>query len=119
LAGTRFRGDFEERVKALITALSEQKNSILFIDEIHSIKGNGSNSDSAMDFTNMLKPSLAKGLIKVVGTTTHEEYKKYFEKDKALVRRFYKVDIEEPSVEEAKQILHGSIKHYELFHGVK
>src|SRR5690606_6120741 len=115
---TKFRGDFEERVKTILEALENTPNSILFIDEIHMVKGTGSSSDNAMDFSNMLKPSLAKGKLKVIGATTHEEYKKYFEKDKALIRRFYKVDVGEPTSEEAKQILHGSIKHYESFHGV-
>lgn len=119
VAGTKFRGDFEERVKVIVEALSNTPNSILFLDEIHTVKGSGTSSDGAMDFANMLKPALAKNKIRVIGCTTIEEFKKYFEKDKALIRRFYRIDVEEPSVAEAKLIVRGSIKHYETFHNVK
>lgn len=119
LAGTKFRGDFEERFKGVVNRLKEIPNSILFIDEIHMIRGAGAGSESSMDAANLLKPSLARGEIRVIGATTHEEYRKFFEKDKALMRRFYKLDISEPSVEDTKEILRKSIGTFEEFHKVQ
>lgn len=119
LAGTKFRGDFEERMKAVLTALTFIDNPILFIDEIHMIMGAGSGSQGNIDVANLLKPALAKGNLRCIGNTTYEEYRKYFEKDRAMVRRFHRLDILEPSVENAKLILHGLKSRYEKFHGVK
>lgn len=118
VAGTKFRGDFEERLKNIIEAVKKDPNNILFIDEIHMIRGAGGSSENAMDASNILKPALSSRDIRVVGATTHDEYRKHFEKDKALMRRFYKLDIHEPSVAETKEILHGAIKHFENFHKV-
>ena len=116
LAGTKFRGDFEERLKAVISALSKQENTILFIDEIHTVVGAGATSDGSMDASNILKPVLASGEIRCVGSTTHEEYKKHFERDRALSRRFQRIDIREPSIEETYLILRGLKQRYEEFH---
>lgn len=118
IAGTKFRGEFEERLKAVVEALKTVPDSILFIDEIHMIKGAGAGSESAMDVANILKPALSKGQIRVIGATTNEEYRKFFEKDKALMRRFFKLDINEPSIEDTKKIVRESIKYFEKFHGV-
>ena len=119
LAGTRYRGDFEERVKALLEELKKEPNSILFIDEIHTVVGAGATSGGTMDASNMLKPPLAAGELRCIGSTTYSEYKKTFDRDRALARRFQKIDIVEPSVEEAYQILRGLKGHYEAHHGIK
>lgn len=119
VAGTKFRGEFEERLKKIIDAVTKDKKAILFIDEIHMIRGAGSGSESAMDASNILKPALATRAIRVIGATTHDEYRKHFEKDKALMRRFHKMDIDEPSVAETKLILRGAIEHFEKFHNLK
>ncbi len=118
LAGTKFRGEFEERLKKVISEIQQNPNVVLFIDEIHMIKGAGANSESAMDASNILKPALSSRSIRVIGATTHEEYRQYFEKDKALMRRFYKLEVNEPTADETKQILRGAIKHYESHHGL-
>ena len=119
LAGTKYRGDFEERMSAVIQAIvSERDSRILFIDEIHTVIGAGAASGGAMDASNMLKPALASGDIKCIGTTTYKEYRNVFEKDHALSRRFQKVDIEEPTVDQSISILKGLQKRYEDFHGV-
>jgi ATP-dependent Clp protease ATP-binding subunit ClpA len=119
LAGTKFRGDFEARMKAVIRALEKKPESILFIDEIHTILGAGQVSGGTMDASNMLKPSLASGRIRCIGSTTFQEYRSHFERDRALIRRFQKVDINEPSLEDAVQILKGLQSRYEEFHGVR
>lgn len=118
LAGTKYRGDFEARMKALIQSLYKIKNCILFIDEIHTIVGAGSASGSTVDASNLLKPVLIEGKIRCIGATTYEEYRNYFEKDRALSRRFQKIDIVEPSEEETYEILKGLKKYYERYHGV-
>jgi ATP-dependent Clp protease ATP-binding subunit ClpA len=119
LAGTRYRGDFEQRFKAIINELKQQENAILFIDEIHTIVGAGAVSGGSMDASNILKPALADGLLRCIGSTTHAEYKAAFDRDRALARRFQKIDITEPTVEETYQILKGLKKFYEQHHGVK
>ena len=119
LAGTRYRGDFEERLKAVLNALGKIKGSILFIDEIHTIIGAGSTSGGTMDASNILKPLLTTGEIKCIGATTFDEYRKHFIESKALARRFQKVDIKEPSAEEAINILKLLKGKYEAFYGVK
>ena len=116
LAGTKFRGDFEERLKEVLDALETRSDAILFIDEIHMIMGAGSAGSGGMDIANLLKPALQKGNLRCIGSTTYEEYREKFEKDKALNRRFHKVDIAEPSVEDAKRIVRAAIPAYELFH---
>jgi len=116
LAGTKFRGDFEERLKEVLDALETRGDAILFIDEIHMIMGAGSAGSGGMDIANLLKPALQKGNLRCIGSTTYEEYREKFEKDKALNRRFHKVDIAEPSVEDAKRIVRAAIPAYELFH---
>ena len=98
LAGTRYRGDFEERLKAVLKELREEKKAILFIDEIHTVIGAGATSGGSMDASNILKPSLSKGALRCIGSTTYKEYTNYFEKDRALVRRFQKIDIKEPQL---------------------
>ena len=118
IAGTKFRGDFEERLKGVLDEVKKLGNVIMFIDEIHMILGAGSSSGSTMDAGNLLKPMLAKGQLMCVGATTYDEFHEHFEKDKALLRRFQKYDIHQPSVAETKQILQGLMKHYEKFHGV-
>ena len=119
LAGTKFRGDFEERLHSIIDELKEKKKSILFIDEIHMIMGAGTNGSTQMDAANLLKPALADGSIRLIGSTTFEEYSAHFEKDRALSRRFQKVDILEPSREETVKILKGLLPKYEEYHNVK
>ncbi|MGB9891366.1 AAA family ATPase, partial [Thermodesulfovibrio yellowstonii] len=119
LAGTKYRGDFEARMKALINSLYKIKDCILFIDEIHTIVGAGSASGSTIDASNLLKPVLIEGKIRCIGTTTYEEYRNYFEKDRALSRRFQKIDISEPSEEETFEILKGLKSYYEEYHEVK
>jgi ATP-dependent Clp protease ATP-binding subunit ClpA len=118
LAGTKFRGDFEARLKGVLTGLKKQPNSILFIDEIHTIVGAGATSGGSMDASNILKPALASGELRCIGSTTYHDYKSYFERDRALARRFQKIEIPEPSQEEAFKILEGLKPHYEKHHGV-
>ena len=119
LAGSKYRGDFEERFKLVLKALQGKGKTILFIDEAHMISGAGSAGNSANDLANMMKPALSKGTIKVVASTTWEEYRKHFEKDRALMRRFQRITVEEPSSEVALQILRGLKKYYEQHHSVK
>ena len=119
LAGTRYRGDFEQRFKAIVQALQKEENAILFIDEIHTIVGAGAVSGGAMDASNILKPALASGEMKCIGSTTYAEYKSAFERDRALARRFQKIEINEPTEEETYEILKGLQKYYEAHHGVK
>jgi ATP-dependent Clp protease ATP-binding subunit ClpA len=119
LAGSKYRGDFEERFKLVLKGLQTKGKTILFIDEAHMISGAGSAGNSANDLANMMKPALSKGNIKVVASTTWEEYRKYFEKDRALMRRFQRITIDEPSYENTIQILKGVKKYYEQFHKVK
>ncbi len=118
LAGTKFRGDFEERLKKVIDFFQKFENHILFIDEIHTLIGAGGTSSGSMDASNILKPALTKGNFKCVGSTTYSEYRNYFEKDRALCRRFQKIDVDEPSVEDSIKILEGVQPYYEKFHGV-
>ena len=119
LAGTKFRGDFEQRIKSVLKALEKSPGSILFIDEIHTIIGAGATSGGSMDISNLLKPALAKGEIRCVGSTTYDEYKKIFEKDRALSRRFQKIDINEPTLEETIKILKGLKSRYEKHHQLR
>jgi ATP-dependent Clp protease ATP-binding subunit ClpA len=118
VAGTRYRGDFEERFKAVIAALQEQENAIVFIDELHTIVGAGAASGGAMDASNLIKPALANGKLRCIGTTTHKEYRSYIEKDRALARRFQPIEVEEPSIEETVKVLEGLRGRYEEFHGI-
>ena len=119
LAGSKYRGDFEERFKMVLKGLAKKGKTVLFIDEAHMISGAGSASNSANDLANMMKPALSKGNIKVVASTTWEEYRKHFEKDRALMRRFQRITVDEPTIEVTKQILKGIKKYYEGFHNVK
>jgi ATP-dependent Clp protease ATP-binding subunit ClpA len=120
LAGTRYRGDFEERLKAVIAELEAQEGAaILFIDEIHTVIGAGATSGGSMDASNILKPTLAGGSLRCIGSTTYKEYRNYFEKDRALVRRFQKIDINEPSVADTVKILQGLKPYYEAHHNVR
>ncbi|HXG50121.1 MAG TPA: ATP-dependent Clp protease ATP-binding subunit ClpA [candidate division Zixibacteria bacterium] len=119
LAGTKFRGDFEARLKGVLAGLKKNPNSILFIDEIHTIVGAGATSGGSMDASNILKPALASGELKCIGSTTYHDYKSYFERDRALARRFQKIEIAEPTVEESYKILQGLKAHYEKHHGVR
>jgi ATP-dependent Clp protease ATP-binding subunit ClpA len=119
LAGTRYRGDFEERIKAVIKALQKLDNAILFIDEIHTIVGAGATTGGSMDASNLLKPALASGRLRCIGSTTFQEFRQHFEKDRALARRFQRVEVGEPSVEDTVKILEGLRKQYEEFHGVR
>ena len=119
LAGTRYRGDFEERLNGILKIVTSDTNNILFIDEIHTVIGAGATSGGSIDASNILKPALANGSLRCIGSTTYTEYRKYFEKDSALVRRFQKVDIDEPSQEEAVLIMKGIIPNFEKFHKVK
>ena len=119
LAGSKYRGDFEERFKQVLKALTKKGKTVLFIDEAHMISGAGSASNSANDLANMMKPALSKGNIKVVASTTWEEYRKHFEKDRALMRRFQRITVDEPTQEVTLQILKGIKKYYEGFHNVK
>jgi len=119
LAGTKYRGDFEQRLKGVINALGKMDNTILFIDEIHTIVGGGATSGGSLDASNLLKPFLASGKLKCIGSTTYHEYRNYFEKDRALARRFQKIEINEPSVEETIKILNGLKVHYEKYHKIK
>ncbi len=119
LAGTRYRGDFEERLKQVMKEIENHKKAILFIDEIHTVIGAGATSGGAMDASNLLKPALAQGTLRCIGSTTYKEYRQYFEKDRALVRRFQKIDINEPSVEDAVEIMKGLKPYFEEFHKVR
>ena len=119
LAGTRYRGDFEERLKAVLSELEALPGSVLFIDEIHTVIGAGATSGGAMDASNLLKPALASGNLRCIGSTTYKEYRNYFEKDRALVRRFQKIDVNEPSVEDTIKILKGLKPYYEQHHRVR
>ena len=119
IAGTKYRGDFEQRLKTVIKQLGEQKDSILFIDEIHTIIGAGSASGGTLDASNILKPALARGNIKCIGATTYQEFRSVFEKDHALTRRFQKIDVEEPTVKNTIEILKGLKTHFESHHNVK
>ena len=119
LAGTKYRGEFEKRVKKILEELKKEKDPVLFIDEIHMIVGAGAAGGSNIDVANLLKPALARGEIRCIGATTYEEYKNYFEKDRALNRRFQKIDIKEPSIEDTVKILEGLKDRYEKFHNVR
>lgn len=118
VAGTQYRGQFEQRIKAIVDEAKKIKNCILFIDEVHTVVGAGGGSNGAMDAANILKPALARGQIKVIGATTYDEYKKVFEKDKALARRFQKVEILEPTRDDSLKIIEGIAPKYEDFHGI-
>jgi ATP-dependent Clp protease ATP-binding subunit ClpA len=119
LAGTKYRGDFEARMKAIISELMQKPGAILFVDEIHTIVGAGATSGGTLDASNILKPVLASGTLRCIGSTTYEEYKNHFEKDRALSRRFQKIEVPEPSLDEAVEILKGLQPYYEDHHGVK
>ena len=119
LAGTRYRGDFEERLKAVVGELEAHEGAILFIDEIHTVIGAGATSGGSMDASNLLKPALQRGALRCIGSTTYKEYRSYFEKDRALARRFQKIDVNEPSVEDAVKILRGLRPCYEEHHRVR
>lgn len=119
LAGTKFRGDFEQRMKGIISELRERKDCILFIDEIHTIVGAGATSSGSMDASNILKPALVSGELRCIGSTTHEEYKNYFTKDRALSRRFERIEVPEPTVSETILILKGLKCQYEVHHGIE
>ena len=119
LAGTRYRGDFEERIKAVMKELEEYPGAILFIDEIHTVIGAGATSGGAMDASNLLKPALQSGALKCIGSTTYKEFRQFFEKDRALLRRFQKIDVNEPTVEDAIKILNGLKPYYEEYHKVR
>ena len=119
LAGTRYRGDFEERLKAVVTELEEHEDAVLFIDEIHTVIGAGATSGGAMDASNLLKPALQGGKLRTMGSTTYKEFRQHFEKDRALSRRFQKIDVNEPTVDDAIKILKGLKPYFEEHHSVK
>src|SRR3954452_10826689 len=119
LAGTRYRGDFEERLKQVIKEIEAYPGAIMFIDEIHTVIGAGATSGGAMDASNLLKPALAGGTIRCIGSTTYKEYRQYFEKDRALVRRFQKIDVNEPSIPDAIEIMKGLKPYFEAYHKLK
>ncbi len=119
LAGTRYRGDFEERLKAVVTELEDHPDAVLFIDEIHTVIGAGATSGGAMDASNLLKPALQGGKLRTMGSTTYKEFRQHFEKDRALARRFQKIDVNEPSVEDSVKILRGLKPYFEEHHSVK
>ena len=119
LAGTRYRGDFEERVKQVVKELENHPDAILFIDEIHTVIGAGATSGGAMDASNLLKPALASGTLRCMGSTTYKEFRQHFEKDRALVRRFQKIDVNEPNIEDSIKILKGLKTYYEEFHKLR
>ena len=119
LAGTRYRGDFEERLKAVIKQIETYPGAILFIDEIHTVIGAGATSGGAMDASNLLKPALAGGVLRCIGSTTYKEYRQHFEKDRALVRRFQKIDVNEPTIADSIKILKGLKPYYEEFHKIR
>ncbi len=119
LAGTRYRGDFEERLKAVVKELEEQPKAVLFIDEIHTVIGAGATSGGAMDASNLLKPALQSGQLRCMGSTTYKEYRQHFEKDRALARRFQKIDVVEPTVSDSIKIMMGLKPYFEEFHGLR
>jgi ATP-dependent Clp protease ATP-binding subunit ClpA len=119
LAGTRYRGDFEERLKQVVKEIEAHPNAIMFIDEIHTVIGAGATSGGAMDASNLLKPALASGTLRCIGSTTYKEYRQYFEKDRALVRRFQKIDVQEPSIPDTIEIVKGLKPYYEEFHKLR
>ena len=119
LAGTRYRGDFEERLKQVVKELEEYEGAVLFIDEIHTVIGAGATSGGAMDASNLLKPALSSGTIRCIGSTTYKEYRQFFEKDRALVRRFQKIDVNEPSVDDAIEIMKGLKPYFEEYHNLR
>jgi ATP-dependent Clp protease ATP-binding subunit ClpA len=119
LAGTRYRGDFEERLKQVVKEIEAHPNAIMFIDEIHTVIGAGATSGGAMDASNLLKPALAQGSLRCIGSTTYKEYRQYFEKDRALVRRFQKIDVNEPSIPDTIEIVKGLKPYFEEFHKLK
>ncbi|MCB0384208.1 MAG: AAA family ATPase, partial [Bdellovibrionales bacterium] len=119
LAGTKYRGDFEERLKAVVNEVKKKPHAVLFIDEIHTLVGAGGTTGGSMDASNLLKPALTDGSISCIGSTTYKEYKNHFEKDRALARRFQKIDVREPSLEDAVKILEGLQSRYEDYHNVK
>jgi ATP-dependent Clp protease ATP-binding subunit ClpA len=119
LAGTRYRGDFEERLKQVVKEIEDYPGAVMFIDEIHTVIGAGATSGGAMDASNLLKPALASGTIRCVGSTTYKEYRQFFEKDRALLRRFQKIDVNEPTVSDAIEILKGLKPYFETFHKVR
>ena len=119
LAGTRYRGDFEERLKAVLSELESHEEGILFIDEIHTIIGAGATSGGSMDASNMLKPALQNGELRCIGSTTYKEYRGHFEKDRALARRFQKIDVVEPTIPDAIKILQGLKSYFEDYHGLR
>nr|WP_239032563.1 MULTISPECIES: ATP-dependent Clp protease ATP-binding subunit ClpA [unclassified Leisingera] len=119
LAGTRYRGDFEERLKAVVTELEDHPDAVLFIDEIHTVIGAGATSGGAMDASNLLKPALQGGKLRTMGSTTYKEFRQHFEKDRALARRFQKIDVNEPTVEDSIEILKGLKPYFEEHHGIK
>lgn len=118
ISGTKYRGDFEKRIKELLLAIKKQPNAVLFIDEIHTIIGAGTSMNSSMDVSNLIKPALANGELRCIGSTTFVEYRQFFEKDHALSRRFQKIDVKEPSIKDAIEILQGLKEQYENFHRV-
>ena len=119
LAGTRYRGDFEERLKAVVTELEKHPDAVLFIDEIHTVIGAGATSGGAMDASNLLKPALQGGKLRCMGSTTYKEFRQHFEKDRALARRFQKIDVNEPTVEDTVKILSGLKSYFESHHSIK
>lgn len=119
LAGTRYRGDFEERLKQVVKELEEYPGAVLFIDEIHTVIGAGATSGGAMDASNLLKPALSSGAIRCIGSTTYKEYRQFFEKDRALVRRFQKIDVAEPSIDDAIEIMKGLKPYFEEYHHLR
>ena len=119
LAGTRYRGDFEERLKQVVKELEEYPGAVLFIDEIHTVIGAGATSGGAMDASNLLKPALSSGAIRCIGSTTYKEYRQFFEKDRALVRRFQKIDVNEPSIDDAIEIMKGLKPYFEEYHKLR
>jgi ATP-dependent Clp protease ATP-binding subunit ClpA len=119
LAGTKYRGDFEERVKQVMDELEKLPHAILFIDEIHMMMGAGANTSGSGDMANLIKPALNNGKLRCIGSTTHDEFRKHFEKDRALIRRFYKLSVDEPTKEQTKEILKGLLPSYETFHNMK
>ena len=119
MAGTKYRGDFEQRFKTILKQLTDNPKAILFIDEIHTLIGAGAASGGTLDASNLLKPILSSGRLKCIGATTYNEFRGIFEKDHALSRRFQKIEINEPSIDETVAILRGLKSHYENHHGVK
>src|SRR5437899_10967049 len=116
LAGTRYRGDFEERLKQVMKEIEAHPKAIMFIDEIHTVIGAGATSGGAMDASNLLKPALASGTLRCMGSTTYKEFRQHFEKDRALVRRFQKIDVNEPTIDDTIKILKGLKVYYDECH---